>query len=629
MGLVAWYKLDGNAQDSSGNGNDGSPVGALSYTSGKVGQGASFNGSDSGIEIENFPHIWHGSLTLSMWVYWNDDSRSILFGNYSVTNAINFEKNTSARLRIYWNSGQLDINSSSGSVPIGEWVHVAFTRDLKSNSFNMFINGVNVYNHTGIGDLISSTSSLFRIGRDSRTGTTVTNGVIDDVKIFDHALSLKEVKELSKAKILHYTFDDFQEPTTNLIESIGNVVRCTKSGNGVLIDWTTNFGDTYFFFNLKSGTTLTTGDIYTLSFDCSGLPEGKVVKFAWSNVTTIVCTLQNGRNELTFAIPSVTSSFFDDIVRDATINNLYLYNFQLEAKNHATPFTPTIRTGLVKDISGYENNAVLDLNTTPEWTNDSRIGSGAYKFDGTTSGIEKTGDISDIKTISMWVKSQTVPTDSRVLLVHQPTGVGLGFYNNGYLILTSTGNRQRTAIISNFKNNDWNHIAVTYSDAKVPTCYINGVETTYSTTNDWYVPETTLFIGRRTSGSAFDGQIDDVRIYATALSADDVKELYESKMNIDSKGNLSVAKLSQPPMMNGLVAWYPLDGNAKDYSGNGNDGTVNGATVVAGLNQDCYSFDGSNGGINTNLTSTQLSELNNCSISFCAISNSPSNLRAI
>jgi len=30
---------------------------------------------------------------------------------------------------------------------------------------------------------------------------------------------------------------------------------------------------------------------------------------------------------------------------------------------------------------------------------------------------------------------------------------------------------------------------------------------------------------------------------------------------------------------NGLVAWYPFDGNASDMSGNGNHGTVNGATL--------------------------------------------------
>ena len=48
-----------------------------------------------------------------------------------------------------------------------------------------------------------------------------------------------------------------------------------------------------------------------------------------------------------------------------------------------------------------------------------------------------------------------------------------------------------------------------------------------------------------------------------------------------------------PP--NGLVAWYPFNGNANDESGNGNDGVVNGATLAVdrfGLTHKAYQFDG-------------------------------------
>jgi hypothetical protein len=34
-----------------------------------------------------------------------------------------------------------------------------------------------------------------------------------------------------------------------------------------------------------------------------------------------------------------------------------------------------------------------------------------------------------------------------------------------------------------------------------------------------------------------------------------------------------------PIPIDGLVAWYPFNGNANDESGNGNNGTVNGATL--------------------------------------------------
>ena len=52
---------------------------------------------------------------------------------------------------------------------------------------------------------------------------------------------------------------------------------------------------------------------------------------------------------------------------------------------------------------------------------------------------------------------------------------------------------------------------------------------------------------------------------------------------------------SKPGLNFGLVAWYPFDGNASDMSGNGNHGTVNGATLGTdrhGVAGKAYSFDG-------------------------------------
>ena len=51
----------------------------------------------------------------------------------------------------------------------------------------------------------------------------------------------------------------------------------------------------------------------------------------------------------------------------------------------------------------------------------------------------------------------------------------------------------------------------------------------------------------------------------------------------------------QSSLQSGLVAWYPFDGNASDMSGNGNHGTVNGATLGTdrhGQANRAYSFDG-------------------------------------
>lgn len=67
--------------------------------------------------------------------------------------------------------------------------------------------------------------------------------------------------------------------------------------------------------------------------------------------------------------------------------------------------------------------------------------------------------------------------------------------------------------------------------------------------------------------------------------------------------------LAQADLKDGLVAYYPFNGNANDESGNGNNGTVNGATLTADRNgnaNSAYSFDGTDDYIDTIYKETNL-----------------------
>jgi hypothetical protein len=69
---------------------------------------------------------------------------------------------------------------------------------------------------------------------------------------------------------------------------------------------------------------------------------------------------------------------------------------------------------------------------------------------------------------------------------------------------------------------------------------------------------------------------------------------------------------------NGLVGWWPFNGNANDESGNGNNGTVNGATLTTdrfGNASKAYSFDGVNDIINIP-SSNSLSNISLASVNF-------------
>jgi len=68
------------------------------------------------------------------------------------------------------------------------------------------------------------------------------------------------------------------------------------------------------------------------------------------------------------------------------------------------------------------------------------------------------------------------------------------------------------------------------------------------------------------------------------------------------KKQVELEKISSIPT-NGLVAYYPFNGNANDESGNNNNGTVNGATLTTdrnGNSNSAYSFDGKNDVIDYN-----------------------------
>jgi hypothetical protein len=86
-----------------------------------------------------------------------------------------------------------------------------------------------------------------------------------------------------------------------------------------------------------------------------------------------------------------------------------------------------------------------------------------------------------------------------------------------------------------------------------------------------------------------------------------------------------IAQLPSYIPTNGLVAWYPFNGNANDESGNGNDGVVNGALLCNDRNNDgqkAFQFDGENDIINLPLNSGNTANSNQFSIQYWIIPDS-------
>ena len=78
-----------------------------------------------------------------------------------------------------------------------------------------------------------------------------------------------------------------------------------------------------------------------------------------------------------------------------------------------------------------------------------------------------------------------------------------------------------------------------------------------------------ILIGDRPSTADMTGMISNVQIYNTSLSANEIQALY-----LEGIGGA-------PIDLQHLVAWWPLNGNANDYSGNGNNGQINNVNFVS------------------------------------------------
>jgi hypothetical protein len=192
------YPGSGNTWfDLSGNGLNGTLVNETGFASTNGRGEFRFDGSNDKIQVDNIPQIFSGSVSMESWFYWNDDSRSIIFGNYNVgANDVNWEKNGGRSLRFYWNRGERDVSTATNVVTTtGEWHHVVMVRDLTAGAFRFYVNGSLIQTTLNVGSNIASTGSTFRIGGDTRDGTTVTNGGIGSLKLYNKALSTEEVTQ--------------------------------------------------------------------------------------------------------------------------------------------------------------------------------------------------------------------------------------------------------------------------------------------------------------------------------------------------------------------------------------------------------------------------------------------------
>ena len=524
--LSLWLRLDEEsgttAADASGAGNEGTLVKMddADWVDGKFGKALDFDGvddhvtlgADVGLGLDN-----PAEFTLSAWIKLDRAGNFPMVFSKDGTE-LNLRLNANTRLPALRIEGANHTVAAGNEVPVGEWHQVASTFNDRDNQVRLYIDGAKV-GEFSFNKTVDTTGKDAFVGR--RSDGYYFPGVIDDLRVYQVALSDTEVAEL---------YGD---------------------GDG-------DFGT----FPVFTAETFTASRVIPVALD---------FKDATGAVTV------EGFNEQKIEVSGGTLHDFWK-VDDSR------YLFDVVPGNDSNRIVISIAKGVVNDANGKEvGSGVHEIQTRPSITAQDTIG-GWWPLDGAANNLtpdivsgmdfqvvsHETDDWQAAKmdqglvfdgsdeylllpdvgnllagsySISIWANIESI--DDRDILSASPHGVLLEVGNNSKLRFlhrnpsgAGDGDNFHTGAVLVAK--EWLHLAaVRDSDGKVMKMYIDGAEAASLDTTSTAFGSIAkgLAIGRlSTTNNArrFHGQLDDLRIYRSALSAEDVVKIYgDGKGDID------------------------------------------------------------------------------------------------
>ena len=189
-GLMAHLPLNNSAADITGNGYDGTVYGAVPSSDrfGNPNGAYSFDGLDDYIELSSIG----GFKTVSLWV--RQDTRSefdFYFGHHDYR----FYARDDGDLILGDDNAQRVYTSVDMDSLVGQWVHVAGVSD--GSQSKVYLNGVNVTTTAGtLAPVLNDVATLGVYQWSASLDLHFLNGAMDDVRVYDRALSDIEVAAL-------------------------------------------------------------------------------------------------------------------------------------------------------------------------------------------------------------------------------------------------------------------------------------------------------------------------------------------------------------------------------------------------------------------------------------------------
>lgn len=267
-GLVGHWTFDGTDVDRANNqiidrsegGNHGTTTGMDSATTtapGTIGQGFDLDGVDDFVNVSDVPILEPSEYTLTAWIKPRvhvDYARVMAHGDSSAGIMMAFGNLTSNnKMRCLNYDGDFDVVVHPFDLDVSgdTWYHVTCVKD--ASSITIFINGESSASLSS-GSPQYATGEYWRFGNDLSGAGYFFDGVIDDVRIYDRALSTSTIQrlyglgattkinttittnsDLERGLVSHWTFDGKDRDTAS---STGEVHNRTRSLNGDMQNYT-------------------------------------------------------------------------------------------------------------------------------------------------------------------------------------------------------------------------------------------------------------------------------------------------------------------------------------------------------------------------------------------------------
>jgi hypothetical protein len=195
--LIAAWKFNGNANDASGNGNNGTVTGAT-LTAGKDGaaNGAySYNGVDRYVNFGNSTSFNQPSITFTAWIkpastsgYQNILAKELQY-KFRL-NGANIDVLVSAN-----GTAWTTVATSAAGLTVGAWQHIGVVISSNPNTVTVYKTGTSINNYSYTGPISAfNTRSLYAATHSPNA--EMFNGDIDDARVYGAALSAGEIQSI-------------------------------------------------------------------------------------------------------------------------------------------------------------------------------------------------------------------------------------------------------------------------------------------------------------------------------------------------------------------------------------------------------------------------------------------------